>query len=248
MFTLNGAQAGSSDNARSSLENAVSVIPAGEPHRTLWQRRADLIHIYLSSELLCDYSRTALHQDRFELQPHYLIRDVLIEELGRALYLESESGKLDPQFAKSAINVLAVHLLRSYGTRPDGSGYFQGGLGPTRERRIREYIEKDLEQDLSIQALAQVVGLSPQHFAVLFRDSTGFTPHQYVNHRRVERAQRLLSDSALSLVEVSMACGFSSQSQFITLFRRLVGITPGKFRSELTCTEKEQAMVIRNGA
>ena len=221
------------------IGNAVSVIPAGEPHRTLWQRRADLIHIYLSSELLCDYSRTALQQDRFELQPRYLIRDLLIEELGRALYLESESGRLDLQFAKSAINVLAVHLLRSYSTRPDGSGYFQGGLGPTRERRIREYIEKDLEQDLSIQALAQVVGLSPQHFAVLFRDSTGFTPHQYVNHRRVERAQRLLANPALSLVEVSLACGFSSQSQFITLFRRLVGMTPGKFRTELACTKKE---------
>jgi hypothetical protein len=78
------------------------VIPAGESHRILWQRRADLINIYLSSELLCDYSRTALHQDRFELQPHHSTRDVLIEELGRALHLESESGNLDPQFAKSA--------------------------------------------------------------------------------------------------------------------------------------------------
>ncbi|MEG9437367.1 helix-turn-helix transcriptional regulator [Edaphobacter sp. HDX4] len=224
------------------IGNAVSVIPAGEPHRTLWQRRADLIHIYLGRELLCDYSRQVLHQDSFELSPNYLVRDLLIEELARALYLECETNTLNDVFAKSVIAVLSVHLLRSYGIRPDSIGYFQGGLGPARERRIREYIEKDLERDLSIQALALVVGLSPQHFAVLFRDSTGFTPHQYVNHRRVERAQRLLADRAMSLVEISMACGFSSQSQFITLFRRLVGMTPGKFRSELPCIDNKPAI------
>lgn len=213
--------------------NAVSVIPAGALHRTLWQRRADLIHIYLSSDLLGSYSRQVLHLDSFDLQPHFLIRDLLIEELGRALYLECETGTLNEVFAQAAIAVLCVHLLRTYGVRGDNSAYIQGGLGPARERRIREHIETNLEQDLSIHALAQVVGLSPQHFAVLFRATTGFTPHQYVNHRRAERAQQLLADRSLAFVEIAMMCGFSSQSQFITLFRRLTGVTPGKFRAEL---------------
>jgi AraC family transcriptional regulator len=222
------------------IGNAVSVIPAGESHRTLWQRRAGLVHIYLSEELLCGYCRRIVGQDCFSLQPHYLVRDLLIEELARSLFLESEAGTLHESFAQSVIAVLSVHLLRSYAAPQDGAGYFHGGLGPTRERRIREYVEKNLEGDLSIQNLAQVVGLSPQHFALLFRDSTGFTPHQYVNHRRIERAQRMLIDPALSLVDVGMTCGFSSQSQFTTVFRRLVGITPGKYRSEIATTRFQQ--------
>ncbi len=52
-----------------------------------------------------------------------------------------------------------------------------------------------------LHAVAEVVGLSPQRFAVLFRESTGFTPHRYVDHRRVERAQRLLANLELSLVD-----------------------------------------------
>jgi AraC family transcriptional regulator len=98
--------------------------------------------------------------------------------------------------------------------------------------RVREYIEQSLGRDLSIRALAEVVGLSPQYFADLFRQATGFTPHQYVSHRRVERAQQLLRDADLPLTEVAHQCGFTSQSQFTTLFRRFTGVTPGKFRGE----------------
>ncbi len=54
------------------IGNAVSIIPAGDPHRLLWQRRADLINIYLSPEMLCGYCRKVLQQDSYELQPHYL--------------------------------------------------------------------------------------------------------------------------------------------------------------------------------
>jgi AraC family transcriptional regulator len=79
--------------------------------------------------------------------------------------------------------------------------------------------------------------LSPQHFAVLFRESTGFTPHQYVNHRRIACAQELLKNADAPLIEISMQCGFSSQSQFITTFRKLVGMTPGRFRSSLTASQ-----------
>ena len=107
----------------------------------------------------------------------------------------------------------------------------------TSRRRRRGIGRADLERDLSIQSLAEVVGLSPQHFAVLFRESIGFTPHQYVNHRRIAYAQELLKKDDVPLVEISMQCGFSSQSQFITTFRKLVGMTPGRFRSSLTSSQ-----------
>ena len=216
------------------IGNAVSVIPARVPHKTLWQRRAALIHIYIHEEFLRRLSLDVLQRDSLELQPTYLVRDLLIEELARSLYLESESGHLNAAVASAAVTTLCVRLLRAYSVRKGEAAYVTGGLGPARERRVREYIEADLEHDLSIQALAEVVGLSPQHFAVLFRESTGFTPHQYVNHRRIACAQELLKIENLTLVEISLQCGFSSQSQFITTFRKLAGMTPGRFRASLT--------------
>jgi len=220
------------------IGNAVSVIPARVPHKTLWQRRAALIHIYIREEFLRRLALDVLQQDSLELQPTYLVRDLLIEELARLLYLESESGHLNVAVASAAVTTLCVRLLRAYSVRKGEAAYATGGLGPARERRVREYIEADLERDLSIQALAEVVGLSPQHFAVLFRESTGFTPHQYVNHRRIACAQELLKIENLPLVEISMQCGFSSQSQFITTFRKLAGMTPGRFRASLTAPQR----------
>lgn len=215
------------------IGNAVTVVPANIPHRTLWQRRAALIHIYIREEMLQKTAIDLLEQTSYELKPTYLVRDLLIEELARLLYLESENGSLNPLIAAAAVTTICVRLLRTYSAHEGYAPYASGGLGPGRERRVREYVEAHFEDDLSIQALASVAGLSPQHFAVLFRESTGFTPHQYVNHRRIALAQQLLADKNTSLIDVSINCGFSSQSQFITTFRKVVGVTPGRFRSSL---------------
>ncbi len=77
------------------IGNAVTVIPGRVPHKTLWQRRAALIHIYIREEFLRRLALDVLQQDFLELQPTYLVRDLLIEELARSLYLESESGHLN---------------------------------------------------------------------------------------------------------------------------------------------------------
>jgi AraC family transcriptional regulator len=218
------------------IGNAVSVIPAAVPHRTFWQRRAALIHIYIHQESLSQLGLELLQGESYKLQPTYLVRDLLIEELARSLYLQAENGSLNELVAKAAITTISARLLSAYTTRPGPALPFTGGLGPAREHRVRKYIEKGLERDLSIRSLAKVVDLSPQHFAVLFRESTGFTPHQYVNHRRITRSQELLASGNLPLVEISLQCGFSSQSQFITTFRKFVGMTPGKFRTSLDST------------
>jgi AraC family transcriptional regulator len=218
------------DNSRELTGNMVSIIRPGEAHRTLWRRRASLIHIYLG----IDFLRSVAAQiclTQWEIQSAYLVRDPLIEELGRAIFRECEAEALHEDFAASTMTILTTHLLRTYNAQQISSPSFRGGLGPARERRVREYIEKSLDRELSISTLAKVAKMSPRYFAVLFRQSTGFTPHLYVTRRRVERAQHLLLDTTLPFADVAYRCGFSSQGQFITLFRRFVGATPGRFRN-----------------
>jgi AraC family transcriptional regulator len=77
-----------------------------------------------------------------------------------------------------------------------------------------------------------VARLSPYHFARQFKAATGLPPHQYFILRRVERAKQLLQgDGDLALAEVAASAGFSDQSQFTRHFKRLVGVTPGQFRT-----------------
>jgi AraC family transcriptional regulator len=80
--------------------------------------------------------------------------------------------------------------------------------------------------------MAAVARLSPYHFARQFKAATGLPPHQYVIARRVERAKQLLqAGTGHSIAEVAARAGFSDQSQFSRHFKRLVGVTPGQFRT-----------------
>jgi RpiB/LacA/LacB family sugar-phosphate isomerase len=105
-----------------------------------------------------------------------------------------------------------------------------GGLPPRRLQRVLEYVKENIEKDLSVAEMAQVVGMSQYYFSKLFKLSTGTTPHQYVMRQRVEQAQELLREGNTALVEVATHVGFETQSHFTSVFRRLVGITPKKFR------------------
>ena len=96
--------------------------------------------------------------------------------------------------------------------------------------RVREYVEEHLGDDLALAALAGAVGLSPYHFARLFRASTGLSPHQYVLRRRVERARLLLAATDRSLAAIAQDVGFASGSHLATHVRRLLGVPPSRLR------------------
>jgi AraC family transcriptional regulator len=95
---------------------------------------------------------------------------------------------------------------------------------------VTDYVHDYLDQDLGLAEIAGVAHLSPCHFARLFKRSTGLPPHQYVIARRVERAQALLRAGGLTAGEVAVAVGFSDQAQLTRHFKRLVGVTPARFR------------------
>jgi AraC family transcriptional regulator len=105
-------------------------------------------------------------------------------------------------------------------------------LPRARLRAVAEYIEEHLDAGPSLDQMAAVARLSAYHFARQFKRATGLPPHQYVIMRRVERAKRVLQTGGdFSLAQVAAHAGFSDQSQFSRHFKRLVGVTPGEFRT-----------------
>ena len=106
----------------------------------------------------------------------------------------------------------------------------RGGLPPRALKRVHEYIEAHLEENIGIQILANIVGLSMFHFARAFKQSKGLTPHDYLIECRVRRAQDLLANTNLSLSEIAMAAGFADQSHCTRRFRERVGVTPSDYR------------------
>jgi AraC family transcriptional regulator len=108
----------------------------------------------------------------------------------------------------------------------------KGGLPRPQLQRVLDYIEARLGSDLSLTELAGVAELSPDHFSRAFRNSVGFTPHQYVIRERISAAKRLLAARRTPIAEVALALGFASQSHFTELFHRAVGTTPKRYQQE----------------
>ena len=105
-----------------------------------------------------------------------------------------------------------------------------GGLAVWQANRALKYIEGNLGSKVAIREIADCVALSKSHFSRAFKRSLGSAPMAYVATRRVERARLMLTSTQKSLTEIALACGFSDQPHFNRLFRRLVGMSPGRWR------------------
>ena len=95
-------------------------------------------------------------------------------------------------------------------------------------REIIRLMESNLEEPLDIQQMAQCVGLSPRQIQRLFRDQTGATPQQYYLQLRITEARRLLQHTALSVMEVGLACGFVAATHFSRTYSKFFGRPPSK--------------------
>lgn len=104
------------------------------------------------------------------------------------------------------------------------------GLAPWQIHRITNYIEENLDSSIKASDLAYVVKYSVFHFSRVFRGSFNRSPHEYVMHRRIERAKELMLTTDNSLGQIAADCGLADQAHFNKLFRKFVGETPGAWR------------------
>jgi AraC-like DNA-binding protein len=105
-----------------------------------------------------------------------------------------------------------------------------GGLAPAALRRVREYVEQQFTEKIRSGTLATIAKLSPGHFNRAFKQSMGFSPHQYIVQRRVAAATQLLEKTERSLVDIALETGFASQSHFCRTYVVATGETPGACR------------------
>lgn len=215
-------------------EGSLTILPAEAP--TQWQlgREGDVRHLHLflrPSFIGAVAAEAGVYPDRVEIVPAIGARDPRFEQVGLALLGELHTDGLGGRiYAESLATLLAVQLLRHQSAAGLPAPRPGARLSAAALRQVRAYVEEHLGDDLSLAALAGSVGLSPYHFARLFRASTGLSPHQYVIRRRVERARLLLATTGHSLAAIAQEVGFASGSHLSTHVRRLLGVPPGRLR------------------
>jgi AraC family transcriptional regulator len=214
---------------------SISVIPAGTPVRWRWGGRKDSLHIYLEPDVVARVAAEVFGLDpaRVTVPPLDGLDLPRLRATMAAVDAELTTGGAGGRLAaESLANLLAVHLIRHISAPRRPGRRRDGALPRGRLRAVIEYIEGHLDAGPTLGQMAAVARLSPYHFARQFKAATGLPPHRYVIARRVERAKQLLQGGGeLSLAQIAVRAGFSDQSQFCRHFKRLVGVTPGRFRT-----------------
>jgi AraC family transcriptional regulator len=172
-------------------------------------------------------------QRRAEPQRHLRIgvTDAHVVDLVRRLEAQASEGQqLGPLYVEGLSLALASYVHAHFMAERASIPAPGPGLSLSQRERVVAMVEARLTEPLPLNELAADVGYSPDYFMRLFSYTFGVSPHRYITSRRVERAKALLRDRDTPLVEVALACGFSSQAHFSTVFKLHTGMTPGKYR------------------
>jgi len=151
------------------------------------------------------------------------------------LLIEREYGSKNPLAGESIYSMLLEMLVmvgRKYSASADSIDVSRGKQQEYAEKfaSVCSYISAHFAEDLSLEDTAERAGFSKYHFSRLFKQFTGMTFYRYVNMKRIENAEMLLTEPSASITEIAVKSGFSSPPAFVRMFKLIKGCTPTEFR------------------
>jgi AraC family transcriptional regulator len=208
----------------------IDLLPAGWGDVCIQQNPTTSLLVELSPRLLRSAAEDlGLPAARAELPLRHQLRDKRLELIALALEVESAAEyPSGPLYSESLGLALAARML---GIAPPDERRSPRGLSAAQRARLVDYVEAHLDQPLSLQRLAAVVGSSASHLKTLCKRSLGMSAHAYVLERRVERARRLLREGKLPSAQIALESGFAHQSHMARCIRRQLGVSPGELRA-----------------
>jgi AraC family transcriptional regulator len=229
-------------------KDAISFFPSCQPFSARLKLERDVFGAFIRLGLDPIFvNRVAeelgLEPDRIELIEQRRETDPTLHHVALALRAGVQAGDAgDRMYAEALSTALAVRLLREYGAGRPKLKRRYNGLPRKKLARAIEYIQDQLDTDLTVSGIAQAVYISPYHFMRLFKESTGQSPHQYVIEARVRKATELLTTGKLTISEAAHHVGFVDQSHLTRHFKRVFGMPPKTFlsRGESTFLSKNR--------
>lgn len=214
---------------------SITLIPDGHDGRWDIEGPIEVSHVYLTDA-------------RLQACADVLARGRKVELIGRVGFEDAAAGRIlemlsnetlvgDPAsrlFVEQAIDLLCTQLVRAHssaGTVTDLAP--RRGLADWQVKRVTGYMQDRLDQDISLEELSALVGLSRFHFCTAFKAATGQTPHNFLTALRMGRARQLLAERSLAITDIALAVGYQTPSAFTATFRRLARVTPSEFRKAL---------------
>jgi len=209
--------------------------PAGGKYDEACIAPSQVLDLYLPTALFAQLS----HDYNLPTVPDRSIRyeggvqDEVINQIGRSVLSEMMSPTAAGRMlVETSSLLLAARLVHSHLDSGPLRLLIESRhrLDDRRLKRVLDYVEDHLSDDIAVADLASVACLSIFHFTRAFSSAIGVPPHRYVSQRRLEWAKAMIAAGGTSIAEAAFVCRFSSQSSFTRAFRRATGMTPAEYR------------------
>lgn len=221
---------GNRERQGNRIHGQFCVVPAGTTTRWIVSRPARSFLLRLAPSLMAETIESLGKGARGAgVAPSIHVRDPQIERIGWMMQAEDHDGYPSGRlFIDSLASALAARLVGLQSDRGPSDVLPRRALPAWRLRKVIDYIEAHLDQDLALVELASVAGFSLSHFKPLFRQAVGLPVHRFVLERRVERARMRLMEGGRSLTEIALEAGFSHPSHMAHWMRRVSGVSPSQ--------------------
>lgn len=207
----------------------IILIPPGVPHKSSTITNLSRINIYFSKMYFLNKENavfTKCFDKHFYTIPYELTSQ--FDVIFKSLLKETSQPRSDSELITRNYMSILLMLLNRLRNREEINNTSTDAI--IKESLV--YISEHLSENLSLEHVAQYVALNPSYFSRKFKSVVGTNFKNYIIFTRVGKAQQLLSSSELSLSEISNVCGFQDSNYFSTVFKKIVGVSPAKFRKQ----------------
>jgi AraC-like DNA-binding protein len=208
----------------------IGVIQSGEPHASQSQDSTGhtLRLMFFSPDVLCTTARMLDNDYKTPILPNLVISDTRLVEQFLYMHrsLEGNSSQLERE---SLVFGFLTQLILKNSENPSNLHQYQE---PTIVQQVREYIQDNYAENISLTYLGQMINRTPAHLVRVFSAEVGLPPHVYQTQVRIARAKTLLMQGR-TIVDVAQATGFADHAHFSRHFKRLNGVTPSIFRQNI---------------
>ncbi|BAY85326.1 transcriptional regulator [Calothrix parasitica NIES-267] len=211
----------------------LDLFPANLSHWATWDRETEFSIVAICPKFFEKIAQEHIKGNSLELIPQFSIVDPTIGHIALALKAEVEAGcTTGSLYGESLATALVMRLIQNYSACKPQIFTNSNGLTKYQLQQVIDYINTHLDQNISLTDIAKVATISQSHFARLFKQSMGITPHQYLTQQRVERAKNLLHKRQIPIADIAFQCGFANQTHLTKRFRQLIGITPKAYQKK----------------
>jgi AraC family transcriptional regulator len=209
----------------------VIINPAGVKQSAVWDKgNTHVVIITLDTNFFEHAAYEYKNPDCIDLLPHLPQSDPLICAIAQVISEQIQRQNFNVEYIDQMGVTLVVHLLENYCSTVSKLPESSHALSSNQLRLVHQYIEDNLSKGISLQELANFVGVSPYYFIRLFKKSTGKTPAQHITHQRLKKAIHLLSSTNLDVGVVAQQVGFYDHSHLCRTFRICLSATPNQYR------------------